>query len=394
MRCFVISPIGQPGSETREHADDVFECIIEPALKETNVEGRRADHIKDVGRITKQMYGDILSSDFCIALLHGFNPNVFYEMAVAHCSGIPVILLSEKGIDPPFDLKDERVFHYDLRPRSIHRGENIRGLTAMIESVRRLDGARQVPFGDNLTPLNAAAATLPYALKDETNATGEFWLQLISRARNRLCIAGIGFTGWRGIPGMREALGTVAASGCAVRVLTMDAQNPAFGGMLNPDVASSDVAGQAPRLEEVRSWFRGALGKQSQVEVRSLQRGLFFQQTIICDDLALVSPYLYSAGTGFSPCLEITASCPTFAKFLHEFDVLWKANAPSDSVIPSDASASPPSAGELRFAAGNAFEPPGARPALLKNQRHKHDRRHRHRGGPASQSVSGGDEDH
>ena len=51
------------------------------------------------------MYEAILTSDFCIAVLHGFNPNVFYELAVAHSAGIPVVLLSEKGVDPPFDLK-------------------------------------------------------------------------------------------------------------------------------------------------------------------------------------------------------------------------------------------------------------------------------------------------
>jgi hypothetical protein len=100
MKCFVISPIGQPGSAAREHADDVYECIIRPALKEAEVDGQRADHVKDVGRITRQMYDEILTSDFCIAVLHGFNPNVFYELAVAHSAGIPVILLSEKGIDP------------------------------------------------------------------------------------------------------------------------------------------------------------------------------------------------------------------------------------------------------------------------------------------------------
>jgi hypothetical protein len=53
MRCFVISPIGQPGTEMRDHADDVYECIIEPALKQAGVEGRRADHITDVGRNNK-----------------------------------------------------------------------------------------------------------------------------------------------------------------------------------------------------------------------------------------------------------------------------------------------------------------------------------------------------
>ena len=31
-RCFVISPIGQPESEVREHADAVLDYIIRPAL--------------------------------------------------------------------------------------------------------------------------------------------------------------------------------------------------------------------------------------------------------------------------------------------------------------------------------------------------------------------------
>jgi hypothetical protein len=327
MRCFVISPIGQPGSDTRGHADDVYECIIEPALKAASVDGRRADHIQDVGRITKQMYDDLLSADFCIAVLHGFNPNVFYEVAVAHSSGIPVILLSEQGVNPPFDLKDERVFHYDLGPRTIHRGDNIRGLTTVIEGVRQLQGKREVPFGDNLTPLNAAAANLTYALRKETNAPAEYWLKLVGSARKRLYICGIGLTGWRGMQGMREALGAAAAAGCEIRLLTMDTQNPAFAGMLNPDVAASDAGG--PRLEEARAWFRGAIGNASRSEVRALSKGMIFQQIIICDDQALVSPYLYSAGTGFSPCLELRENCPSFRTFVHEFDELWKANAPT-----------------------------------------------------------------
>ena len=327
MKCFIISPIGQPGSPVREHADDVFECIIAPALKEAKTDGHRADHVENVGRITTQMYNDILSSDFCIAVLHGFNPNVFYELAVAHCAGIPVILLSEKGIDPPFDLKDERVFHYDLAPRSIYRGDNIRGLLAMIESVRRLEGKRQVPFGANLTPLNAGAVELPYSLRTETNAGADYWLHLVESARKQLYLAGIGFTGWRGIPGMKEALEKAAGLDCEIRVLTMSAQNPAFLSMLNPNVTTTDLASQAPSLEEARSWFRSTLAGVPKSDVRALRNGTLFQQIIIADNRALVSPYLYSANTGYSPCLEISESSKVFAAFVREFDELWKANA-------------------------------------------------------------------
>jgi hypothetical protein len=329
MKCFVISPIGQPGTPARNHADDVFEVIIEPALKEAKVEGRRADHIKDVGRITRQMYDDILYSDFCIALLHGFNPNVFYELAVAHSAGIPVILLSEKGVDPPFDLKDERVFHYDLGPRSVYRGENVQSLAAMIESVRRLQGKREVPFGGNLTPLNGPVANAAYVLRNETNASADYWRQLVGSTRTRLYLAGIGFTGWRGMPGMKEELAGTAATGCDIRVLTMDAENPAFPCMMNPEISMAGQAGQGPRLTEARTWFKSALGGAPKSEVRALRHGMMYQQIIIADDRALVSPYLYSANTGFSPSLEISESCPAFGAFAREFDQLWKANAPA-----------------------------------------------------------------
>ena len=329
MKCFVISPIGQPGSEARTHADAVFECIIKPALKEANLDGRRADHVKDIGRITKQMYDEILTSDFCIAVLHGFNPNVFYELAVAHSAGIPVILLSEKGFDPPFDLKDERVFHYDLAPLAIFQGDNVRELLVMIDGVKKLQGKREVPFGSNLIPLNATGAEAPYSLKNETNAAAEYWLQLVSRTRNRLYLAGIGFTGWRAIPGMRETLRKTAASGCEIRVLTMDAKNPAFACMMNPDVTAHNVANQDQSLTDARSWFKATFGDTPKSDVRALSKGMLFQQIIVADGTALVSPYLFSTNTGYSPRLEINDSCPVFGAFLRELDELWNGNSPN-----------------------------------------------------------------
>ena len=325
MRCFVISPIGQPGSDTRKHADDVYECIIEPALKAAEVEGRRADHINDVGRVTRQMYDDILLADFCIALLHGFNPNVFYELAIAHSAGIPVILLSQLGVDPPFDIKDERVFSYDLSPRAIYHGDNVKRLAGIIDGVRKLGGKREVPFGHNLTPLNAGAAALDYVLRAETNAQADEWLKLVRQARKRLYLGGIAFAGWRGMQGMKASLGECAGSGCEVRIMTMDQQNPGFAIMMNPDI---NTAGQSTQAEHARAWFREALGSCPNAEVRAISKGMLFQQIIISDDQVMVSPYLYSANTGFSPRLDIKESWPAAGAFLREFDYLWKANAP------------------------------------------------------------------
>ena len=111
----------------------------------------------------------------------------------------------------------------------------------------------------------------------------------------------------------------------------MHAQIPAFAGMLNPDVSTSDAGGQAPRLEDTRSWFRSIVRNGNGAEVRAITKGLLFQQIIICDGQALISPYLYSATTGFSPCLELRESSPVFSAFLREFDDLWSTNAPGEA---------------------------------------------------------------
>jgi hypothetical protein len=69
-RCFVVSPIGQYGSETRNHMDIVFHCIIEPALSD-RYEVIRGDHIARPGRITEQFIEDILENDLIVCVLTG-----------------------------------------------------------------------------------------------------------------------------------------------------------------------------------------------------------------------------------------------------------------------------------------------------------------------------------
>ena len=115
-RCFVISPIGDEGSEIRHHADDVFEFIIEPAMEPFGIDVVRSDHMSETGQITEQMFGQILEADLCVAVLTGHNANVFYELAVAQCAARPLILLIEKGQRLPFDVKDQRAIEYRLSP--------------------------------------------------------------------------------------------------------------------------------------------------------------------------------------------------------------------------------------------------------------------------------------
>src|SRR5437879_6327672 len=92
-KCFVISPIGKEGSEMREHADDVFTFIIQPAMEGCGIECYRGDHFREPGRISEQTFRAILNEDLCIAILTGYNPNVFYELAIAQFAERPVIVM-------------------------------------------------------------------------------------------------------------------------------------------------------------------------------------------------------------------------------------------------------------------------------------------------------------
>ena len=113
-KCFVISPIGQEGSDVRKHADAVFEFIIEPAVKDCGKEAFRSDHLDKPGWITDQVFEEIYTADVCIADLTFGNPNVFYELGVAQTAARPVITLIKKGNLIPFDMRDFRCIEYDL----------------------------------------------------------------------------------------------------------------------------------------------------------------------------------------------------------------------------------------------------------------------------------------
>lgn len=137
-RCFVISPIGEEGSVVRAHADDVLEFIIKPALARCDVVAVRSDQMAESGTITEQMFREIVNADVCVVLLTGFNPNVFYELAVAQSAARPVVVLIEKGQPLPFDVKDMRCIQYEMVPISrLVKGTYADRVQEMLEEIKR-----------------------------------------------------------------------------------------------------------------------------------------------------------------------------------------------------------------------------------------------------------------
>lgn len=110
--CFLISPIGERGSATRERADAVRDAIIRPALEQKGYRVERADSDKTPGDITDRLIGTLIDADLVVADLTGLNPNVMYELAIRHAVAKPVILMMEHGGQLPFDISPQNTIFF------------------------------------------------------------------------------------------------------------------------------------------------------------------------------------------------------------------------------------------------------------------------------------------
>lgn len=114
-KCFVISPIGDEGTETRRRCDQVLEHIIKPVAKECGYNTVRADQISEPGIITSQVIQRLLHDDLVIADLTGRNPNVYYELAVRHAVRKPVVQIIHHDEPIPFDVSPTRTIKFDYQ---------------------------------------------------------------------------------------------------------------------------------------------------------------------------------------------------------------------------------------------------------------------------------------
>ncbi len=330
-RCFVISPIGDEGSAIREHADDVFEFIIQPAMEELGLLAYRADHSQQLGRITDHMFRSILEDDLCIAVLTSYNPNVFYELAIAQSAARPVIILIEKGQSIPFDIRDLRAVEYDLKPRPLRDKVYVKQI---IELVRKLEAANwtvSVPFGQNLSPLGARRGHFNLYEKEENYGTSERWLELLNNSVTSFDLAGISHRWWTK-NFLRSVFVRKAEQGCQIRILLMHPDNPALPQFINNRVAIGGYEQVAAQIKSVFTFFTDLSAEQSNIQIRQIRRGCIHQQLTKNDDWMLLVPLLYSNSPSHCPLMECSRQSVFYKIMQEEFEHLWVLNAEGEGI--------------------------------------------------------------
>ncbi|WP_243383483.1 nucleoside 2-deoxyribosyltransferase [Geothrix alkalitolerans] len=104
-KAFVIMPFSSD-------FNDVYNLFLAETLSGCGYEVFRADDINNSQNILSDIISSIAHSHLIVADLTGANPNVYYELGIAHALQRPVIMLTQDIKDLPFDLRSYRVIPY------------------------------------------------------------------------------------------------------------------------------------------------------------------------------------------------------------------------------------------------------------------------------------------
>lgn len=323
--CFIISPIGQPKTDIRKHADDVLECIITPALEKYGIKGVRADHMGEPGKISDQMIGAILDYDLCIADLTGNNPNVFYEVAIAQAARKPIVLIMHQGEKIPFDIQDYRILEYDLEPRNIYHQKWANLLAGQIQAVLSKD---YQPVG-----LVAKGSFLKgnqdhhYWINRTSKEFGEApqFLDVVEKTEKRCDLQGISLKSWAK-KDAKKLLLKKAEQNCRIRILIMHEENPTLPGIINEDLPGQSLTTIKEQLRDMVDYFNELAGQSDCIQVKQIKKGVPNFQLILTDQNALCLQYLYSRQGNESPLLQYPAGSPLYGVLADEFETIWDLN--------------------------------------------------------------------
>lgn len=111
----------------------IYDDHIAKVARGLNLVAMRADDFFTTGHVMSDVWRAIYFTRVVIADCTDRNPNVFYEIGVAHTLGRPVVLITQNAQDVPFDLRHIRFIQYEYTPRGMAEFESRLALTLRAE---------------------------------------------------------------------------------------------------------------------------------------------------------------------------------------------------------------------------------------------------------------------
>lgn len=129
VRCFIVMPF------SLEWSNDVHRTLS-GACKAASVQPVRGDDVFTPTDILVDIWHSIHGADFVITDITGRNPNVLYELGIAHTLAKPVLIISRNAADIPIDLSTRRIILYGQSEGDWHEELGIKVTKAIKEILR------------------------------------------------------------------------------------------------------------------------------------------------------------------------------------------------------------------------------------------------------------------
>jgi len=169
MNCFVIMPFAK-------EFDDVYATIktnVETIIASRGGKCIRLDDIRPAGPITNRLLQEIQAATLCVADVTGNIPNVMWEVGYAMALGIPIILITQKISELPFDIKDMQSLPYERDQLSRTLGQPLQKM--ILDTIQTVNTSKPVDdsaqeqkelIGNLLTELKELKSMVAGIVKD------------------------------------------------------------------------------------------------------------------------------------------------------------------------------------------------------------------------------------
>lgn len=121
--CFIVTAIGESGTETRDRADEVFSYLIAPVCEELGYKPVRVDQVDAVDNINETIITYLKTAPMVVADMTGHNPNTFYELGFRQAKELPLVPIIQAGNGLPFDVISQRTVFYNLSVGKIEQSK-------------------------------------------------------------------------------------------------------------------------------------------------------------------------------------------------------------------------------------------------------------------------------
>jgi 8-oxo-dGTP pyrophosphatase MutT (NUDIX family) len=295
---FVIMPFKKP-------YDGYFSQIYKLALSDAGFDATRGDDLFAPRPIMDDIRAKIVAADILLCEMSGRNPNVFYELGLAHAIGKPAILLSSAKKDIPFDLQHVRTIVYDTKAAGWESTLRSSIATAAREvSMSALSWPPPLPMEN----ASESASGIPGVTRVFPNlpACEQEVLEEISASRTVRIFLQLGKSVLVGTPTIYEYLEKSLKSGSTVRILHAGTTNPYLSKRVAVERDSSyeewisDIEYAKKKLSNLRNRSTGVVQSRTHDEA-------YYWLIFLFDKNAYVQPYIYERNnTKKAPVLKLT----------------------------------------------------------------------------------------